>query len=541
MPAWVVPAIAMLLFCAASVAFGQEVSPVPEPSGDGQTVRVGGKNFTEQEILGELIAQLLELHTDLQVERRLVLGGTDICHSALVSGELDIYVEYTGTALLNVLQQEVINEPDLAWQVVARAYIDQFDLEWLPPIGFNNTYAMAVRSADAEANEWVTIGDLAGDAADLSGGFPPEFIERPDGLPGLVDVYGLDLGRVIDLDPGLMYQAVAEDQVDIISAFATDGRIEAFDLFVLEDDKRFFPPYDAAPIVRRDLLEAHPEVRFALASVAGTISDDEMRQMNYAVDVAGRTPAEVAREWIATRIGLTADAEDEAIAEMMAEVEAAAERAETGERSGIFSLFRERFSEVMLKTRQHLVLTAWGTGLAILIGIPLGVFIHRTAPARGPVLAMTEVVQTIPSLAMLAFLFAIWGLLGAAPAVSALVLYALLPIVLNTFTGLRGVEPQIIEAADGIGMSNRQRLFMVELPLAAPVIIAGIRAATVLTVGIATLSTYIGAGGLGDFIARGLARNDPRLTMLGAIPAAIMAVVLSLLIRFAESRFKRNA
>ncbi|MCK5440203.1 MAG: ABC transporter permease [Gemmatimonadetes bacterium] len=173
------------------------------------------------------------------------------------------------------------------------------------------------------------------------------------------------------------------------------------------------------------------------------------------------------------------------------------------------------------------------------IGVPTGIAIHRVARASGPVLAVSEIVQTIPSLAMLAFLFAVYGLLGPVPAVTALVLYALLPIILNTYTGLKEVSPALIEAANGLGMSSRQRLLMVELPLALPVMMAGIRTATVWTVGIATLSTYIGAGGLGDFISRGLARNDARLTLLGAVPAALMAVALSLLIRQAERRLSR--
>ena len=200
-----------------------------------------------------------------------------------------------------------------------------------------------------------------------------------------------------------------------------------------------------------------------------------------------------------------------------------------------------RRGDIGIKTWQHLRLTLLGVLIAMGLGIPTGIAIHRRAAARGPVLAATEVVQTIPSLAMLAFLFAIYGLLGAVPAVTALVLYALLPIVLNTLTGLNQVPEEVVEAADGIGMSGRQRLRRVALPPAAPVIVAGIRASTVLTVGIATLCTYIGAGGLGDFIARGLARNDPRLTLLGAVPAALMAVCLSLLIRLAERRLARTA
>jgi len=506
--------LAILLLALGLAAAPSSAQPKPD------TVRVGSKNFTEQMILGELVAQLLERTTDLTVERRFGLGGTDICHAALVQGQLDLYVEYTGTGLLNVLQIQTIPNPDRTYLAVARGYRDRFGLEWLPPIGFNNTYAVAVREADAEARGWTTVGDLAG-ASDLRGGFTAEFMERPDGFEALKDEYGLEFASTRDLDPGLMYQAVAENQVDVIAAFATDARIEEYDLRILDDDRNFFPPYDAAPVVRTDLLEKHPEVGDALALLAGAISDHRMRRLNHAVDVEKRDPADVARRWIDDALGVT-------------EENRTPEQLDTGAAPGFFSLALDRRAELADKTLRHLFLTAAGTLIAIAIGVPVGIFIHRVAPVRGPILGLAEIMQTIPSLAMLAFMFALYGLLGSVPAITALVLYALLPIVLNTFTGLREVPAGVVQAADAVGMSGAQRLRMVEIPLAAPVIIAGIRTATVLTVGIATLSTYIGAGGLGDFIARGLARSDSRLTLLGAVPAAIMAVVLSLGIRLVE-------
>ncbi|MFG0274543.1 MAG: glycine betaine ABC transporter substrate-binding protein [Phycisphaerales bacterium] len=512
----IVGAVALVLLAAALPAHAD-----PPP------VRIGAKNFTEQEILGEIVAQLIERRTDSPVERRFGLGGTDICHAALRSGAIDLYVEYTGTALLTVLRREAPALPDVAWARASRIYRDRFDLEWLPPIGFSNSYAICVRAADAEANGWSAIGDLVADAETLRAGFTSEFIERPDGLPGMRESYGLSFGDVSDLDPGLMYRALAEGQVDVICAFSTDGRIAEYGLATLEDDRLFFPPYDAAPVARAGLLAGRPAIRDALMSLAGTIDDAAMRRMNHAVDVLGRSPAAVAGAWIDERFG------------------GAAAPAETADgdaegRRGALALAIDRRDELLSKTLEHLALTLTSTAIAICIGVPLGVLVHRRAAARGPVLAFTEVMQTIPSLAMLAFLFAIYGLLGAAPAITALVLYALLPIVLNTFTGLREVPRQIVQAADGVGMSSWQRLRIVELPLAAPVIIAGVRAATVLTVGIATLSTYIGAGGLGDFIARGLARNDTRLTLLGAVPAALLAVALSLGIRLIERAVRRG-
>jgi osmoprotectant transport system permease protein len=488
------------------------------------TVRIGAKNFTEQEILGELVAQLLERSGAFTVERRFGLAGTDICHQAMLGGEIDLYVEYTGTGLLNVLRYEVVHNPAQAYRVVARSYRDRFDLHWLPPMGFNNTYAIAVRGEDARANQWACISDLESAADAMNAGFTAEFMERPDGYPGLRETYGYAFGGQMDLEPGLMYDALAGGQVDVICAFATEGRLDAYDITVLDDDRQFFPPYDACPVVRGEVLAAHPQIREVLACLAGTIDDDAMRAMNYAVDVERRRPTAVARAWIDRRFAGAADDDPTSAAK----------------RLSVFALAWQRRGEVMTKVGEHLLLTALGMAIAVLIGVPLGIWIHRIASARAVVLAGTEIVQTIPSLAMLAFLFAVYGILGTIPAVSALVLYALLPIVLNTFTGLHEVPDRVIEAANGVGMSPAQRLRMVELPLAAPVLVAGIRAATVLTVGIATLSTYIGAGGLGDFIARGLARNDSRLTLLGAVPAAIMAVALSLLVRWIERSLKNR-
>lgn len=484
----------------------------------GGVVVIGSKAFTEQEVLAAIAAELIERTTELRVQRRFGLGGTDLCHAALRSGQIDLYIEYTGTALVNVLGRDPEVAPASAWLQVSRAYRERFDLVWLPPIGFNNTYAIAVRREAAEREGWATLSNLADDSAELGAGVPAEFMERSDGMPGLMRRYGMRFGSVREIDPGLMYEAVASGQVDVISGFATDPRLDAYGLAVLEDDRRFFPPYDAAVVVRADTLARHPSLHDALSLLAGAIDDGQMRALNAQVDLERRSPREVARAWVAARLGDAAVAPDTAPAPA----------------PSFLGLALERRGELGRKALRHLGLTAAGVGLAIAIGLPLGVLIHRVTPARAPVLAGAEIVQTIPSLAMLAFLFAVYGLLGVLPAVTALVLYALLPIVLNTFTGLRGVPAGVVEAARGVGMTPMQRLRMVEIPLALPVLIAGIRAAAVLTVGIATLSTYIGAGGLGDYIARGLARNDPRLTLLGAVPAALMAVALSLTIRGLE-------
>ena len=272
------------------------------PMGDAEsTVVVGSKNFTEQLVLGEIMAQMIEAHTDLEVRRRFNLGGTMICHEALVRGEIDVYAEYTGTALTSVLGAEPVSDPEEAFERVEEAYAARFAVEWLPPLGFDNTYVAAVRADVAEGRGWERISDVSGEASTLVAGMTAEFAERPDGLPGLEARYGLGFGELRSLDPGLMYEAVARGEVDLIFAFATDARLEAHDLRTLEDDRSFFPPYEAAPAVRAAALERHPGLRASLERLAGQLPDSAMRRLNHRVDVRGDDPADVARLFLRER------------------------------------------------------------------------------------------------------------------------------------------------------------------------------------------------------------------------------------------------
>ena len=261
-------------------------------------VRIGSKNFTEQLVLAEVIAQFIEARTDLRVERYPNLGGTMICHEALVSGELDLYVEYSGTALTAVLNLEMPDSADDVWAIVIEEYRERFDLEWLEPLGFNNSYTIAVRRDDARRRGWASISDLARDASHLRAGFTAEFAERADGYRGLSRKYGFEFNQVHDLEPALMYTALARKEVDAIAAFATDGRIDAYDLQTLKDDASYFPPYQAAPLARREVLERWPELRRELADLGGRIDDTTMRRLNVAVDEDKRSPESVAREFL---------------------------------------------------------------------------------------------------------------------------------------------------------------------------------------------------------------------------------------------------
>jgi len=260
---------------------------------------IGSKNFTEQVILGELLAQQIERTTNLTVDRRLNLGGTFICHQALVAGQIDAYVEYTGTALTAILKKPVLTDAKLAYETVRREYPKPFKAEWTEPLGFNNTFVILIRGEDAEKLQLKTISDAVPHASKWTAGFGYEFIEREDGFPGLSKLYGLQLPappRVMDL--GLTYKALADKQVDVIAGNSTDGLIDTLKLFALEDDRHYFPPYDAVPILREEVARRHPEVRKAFAALAGRITESDMRRLNYQVDGEHRDVATVVREFL---------------------------------------------------------------------------------------------------------------------------------------------------------------------------------------------------------------------------------------------------
>jgi glycine betaine/choline ABC-type transport system substrate-binding protein len=283
-------------FAAGCILAGSFLIGCSAPGED--SIRIGSKNFTEQFIMAEVLAQLIEKNTDLKVDRVFNLGGTMICHNALVNGEIDMYPEYTGTGLTAILGRAPVHDANRALRLVTGIYREKFQLQWLSPFGFNNTYAITVRRRDAAARNWRTISDLKPTAANLVAGFTAEFAERTDGYPGLKETYGFAFSATHDMDPGLMYKAIADGQVDVICAFSTDGRIKAYGLQLLKDDKGFFPPYFAAPVVRSDTLEKHPEIEKLLRKLAGLIDNDTMQQLNYAVDEKKRTPEEVAGQFL---------------------------------------------------------------------------------------------------------------------------------------------------------------------------------------------------------------------------------------------------
>ena len=272
-------------------------SPTASSGRDG-TLTIGSKNFTENIIMAEIMAQTVEANTSLKVERKLNLGGTLICWEGLKKGELDMYPDYTGTGLMAILKKEVITDPDEVYNIVQQEYNKQFKIKWLKPVGFNNTYATAVTKEFAKKHALNTTSDLKAHAGDLVFCAEQEFFNRNDGFQGFCQAYGLKFKDTKAMDIGLKYKAVADGKVDVIDAFSTDGELVSYKMKVLEDDQNFFPPYYCAPVVRMDTLEKHPELEEALNKLAGKISDEDMQQMNYKVKEKGLNPADVAAEFL---------------------------------------------------------------------------------------------------------------------------------------------------------------------------------------------------------------------------------------------------
>ncbi len=469
-------------------------------------VVVGAKKFTESAILAELMAQVLEIHAGAVVERRMNLAGTQVTFAALRDGAIDLYAEYTGTALRSILGDT--RPPGSAAAVFAQvsaAFRTSDDLVWLAPFGFDNTYVIVMQRDRAAALDITRLSDLA--AHRLRYGFTHEFLARPDGFPGLAARYDLQAAATVGMEHDLAYEALASGAIDAADGYATDAKIAARDLLPLTDDRGFFPPYEAAPLVRADLLTRVPRAAPALRLLAGRVDAATMRRLNLAVERDRRTPADVAAELLHA-LGLSA--RDAPV---------------TPRSAGFWALLWQRRGETLRLTMQHLALAGTAVLAAVCVGVPLGIAAHRRPALAAAALPAAGAVQTVPSIALLAFMLPLFGI-GAPPAIAALFLYALLPILRNTVTGLRGIDAQLIEVGRGLGMRTRDLLWQVELPLAAPVIVAGVRTAAVIAVGTATLAAFIGAGGLGDPIVTGLSITDIDLVLTGALPAAALALLV---------------
>lgn len=493
-------------------------------SASAEPVAVGSKRFTESYVLGEIVTQTLQA-AGVPAMHRQGLGNTAIVEQALMRGEVQVYPEYTGTIVRELLKRE--GNPTLA---ELNALLAPRGLQVAVPLGFNNTYALALREADAQRLGVATISDLArlppAELNRLRTGLSHEFLVRADGWPALAQAYGLALKPGRGLDHGLAFQALASGQVDLIDVYSTDAQIGRLGLRVLRDDRGFFPRYDAVLLMRATLPE--PAQR-ALAALQDRFDEATMVALNAEAEIDRKPFAEVARGFLAKQ-GASAAASAAA-----ASAPPAAPVLSPGRTGFVDRLLAPDLPRLLL---EHLALVFGSLALAVAVGVPLGVW-AQARPRAGAVLrGAVGLLQTVPSLALLAVLVAALGRIGFVPALLALFAYALLPIVGNTIAGLAAVPAGLVQAAHALGLGPRDVLRHVMLPLALPVLLAGVTTAAVINVGTATVAAFVGAGGLGERIVAGLAVNDPAQMLAGALPAAVLAVLVQLGFGLLERRSK---
>lgn len=460
-----------------------------------EPVRVGSKEHTESVVLGEILSGLARRQGYQAVHAR-ELGGSALW-SALLSGEIDLYPEYTGT-----LRREIFAGKSLPDDQALREELRRLGVAMTRPLGFNNSYAIAVRQELAERLGLARISDLRGHPG-LRFGFSSAFMDRADGWPGLRERYRLPQREVRGMAHALSYRALQQGSVDLIDAYTTDPHIERYRLRVLEDDLEHFPRYDGAILYRLSLAERAPQLVEALSRLEGRIDDRRMLSLNRQVEMEGRSETEAAESFLADALGLDAPAQA---------------------RSGLGA-------RVWQSTLEHVLLVAVSLSAAIAVAIPLGILAAKRPLAGYLVVGLAEIVQTVPGLALLAFLSVLFAPLhlptiGPWPIAAALFLYSLLPIIRNTLAGLAGIPQALRESALALGLPPWARLRLIELPLASPMILAGIKTTAVVNVGYAALGGLIGAGGYGQPIMTGLRLNNPALMLEGAIPAALMALAV---------------
>jgi osmoprotectant transport system permease protein len=469
------------------------------PDGGPADVRIGSKAFTESVVLGELIAHVTEGAGGRPVHRKQ-LGGTEVLWAALVKGEIDVYPEYTGTIAQEILSGEKVTDDAAMRDALAR-----HGVRMSRSLGFNNTYAIGMK-ADVAARLGVrTISDLVRHP-ELQFGFSNEFMDRGDGWPSLRDRYRLPQRDVRGLDHDLAYRAIESGGIDATDLYSTDAEIRHYNLTVLDDDLRHFPPYRAILLYRADLQGRAPEVVSALLRLEDRIDEPAMIRMNARAKIDKVPESQVAADFAREVLGIAATA-----------------------------VVETRVDRLLRHTAEHLALVAVSLAAAIVVALPLGVVAARLPAVGQVILAAAGVIQTVPSLALLVFFIPLLGI-GGPPAIVALFLYSLLPIVRNTYAGLHDIAPQFRESAEALGLPAGARLRLVELPMASRAILAGIKTSAVINVGTATLGAVIGAGGYGQPILTGIRLDDTALILEGAVPAAALALAVQGLFELAERR-----
>ncbi len=468
-----------------------------------QKIRIGSKSFTESVILGEMLC-VLAGHTGCDVEHQSELGGTQILWQALVKGDIDAYIEYSGTLSEEILKGEQLYRLD---DISLR--IEQEGVKSTQPLGFNNTYALGMKRQRAQELGMTKISQLRLHP-DFKLGFSDEFVERGDGWNGLKARYKLPQENIRALDHSLAYRGVWTGSIDIVDLYSTDPEIVSFELQVLEDDLAYFPLYEAIVVYRAELEQSHPQVVAAFHQLAGKIDSNAMAEMNKASRIDRKAETQIAAEFLCEHVDSSIPVPD----------------ANAG-------IWRRRLARFSSNTFEHLYLVGISLTMAIVCAIPLGILAYKQPTWGSWILGVVGIIQTIPSMALLVFMIPLLGL-GAKPAILALFLYSLLPIVRGTHTGLTGLPHSIHESALALGLPTFARLRLIELPLAAQSILSGIKTSAVINVGTATIGALIGAGGYGQPIITGIRLADFWLILQGAVPAALLALLVQGLFGWAE-------
>jgi osmoprotectant transport system permease protein len=483
--------VVYLLAClGAGVCKAQDATP---PDGAAPAI-VGSKAFTESVILGEILVQSVLLK-NTPAEHRRNIGGTRILFEALRRGDIDAYVEYTGTLSQELLASTPIDSLEEA--------LSDLGVSWTQPLGFNNTYAIGMKPEIAESLGIRTISDLRGHH-DLTFGFANEFMDRRDGWPSLRARYELPQTNVRGLDHDLAYRALDDGAIAATDLYSTDAEIRQYGLVVLEDDLAHFPDYHAVVLYRTELEAEAPEAVRSWEALAGTIDEETMIALNARVKLDGVPEQEVAADFLEQTYG---------------------------RRTAID--VASRSERILARLGEHLVMVGLSVAGAILLGIPLGIWAAKRPAVGHGILGVVGVVQTVPSLALLVFMIPLLGI-GTGPAIAALFLYSLLPIVRNTHQGITGIPADLVDSSRALGLPIWTNLWRIELPLASPAILAGIKTAAVISVGTATLGALIGAGGFGQPILTGIRLADTGLILEGAIPAALLALASQFTLDLAE-------
>ncbi len=476
------------------------------------SLTIAGKNFTEQDILVDLLAVLLkEEHPNITIHKKKSLGGTSVTYESVKNGNVDMYVEYSGTAYYSIYKQTLQKSKRQIHGYLEKRFAEE-GLFWSPSLGFNNTYALLIKDSP-DHSELKTISDLRPIAQNLMIGTDPEISTRPDGYTEFLNHYDIRFKSHMMMSTGLLYQSLNNNRVDAIIGYSTDGRIPTAGLKILQDNLDFFPDYSASILVNQKTLEKHPWIRKALQKIYNEIDDQTMQTLNAKVDFNKLDSVAVAKEFAAQKYWINPDGVVDP------------------EQQSFWEFVKSKKNFLFKKIQEHLFLTFLAFFIVTLLGVTLGIVSYYNETAQKVVFLFVNLSQTIPSLALFGMLIPILGI-GVKPSLVALVLYSLLPIVRNTYTGLCEVEPSILETCEILGMNKRQILFKVLLPMSLVTISAGLRTSLVIIVGTATIASFIGAGGLGDPIFQGITSLNNRLILLGALPAASLAILLDFLLHY---------